>query len=298
MHNLDLLKPAFVFATVVHEGSFRRAARTLGLSPSVVSQSVSALESALGVQLLYRSTRKLTLTEAGEGYFSRIAPSLEHIEQANGHMLEGRSGAVGRLRISAPTVIASRKFAGYLRQYREENPGVSLEVDLSDDLRDAIDDRFDLIVRIAGLDEQIKGAQLMFRTSGIICANSSCAGRVSTPADLADLCWIKTPSMGNALSVLREGNRTPATVSPKDVIVVNSGQLVRELVDAGVGFAVFPDFAIQEALQSSGVVNLLPGCTAGERGFFAIHSARNAKLSIARSFVDGWKAYMAVTCAL
>lgn len=171
-----------------------------------------------------------------------------------------------------------------------------MEIDLSDDWRDAIDDHYDLIVRIADVDAAIKGAELMFRTSGVICAGASLRRRFSTPEDLTDLCWNKTPTMGQDLSLTSIGTVEIVTLTPGDYMVVNSGQLVRELVDESVGFAVFPDFAISSALRNQKVSNVLPRWQAGERGFFAIHSARNAKLSIARSFVDGWKDYMKRTC--
>ncbi|NOD93165.1 hypothetical protein GS636_10240 [Ruegeria sp. HKCCD4884] len=204
---------------------------------------------------------------------------------------------MGRLRISAPTILASQKFAGFLRQYREENPGVAIEIDLSDDLRDAIDEQYDLIVRIAGLSALIKGADLLFPTAGIICAGPDDRREISTPEDLAQMCWIKTPTMGQTLTLSEANGRGNITVTPRYNMVVNSGQLVRALVDQGVGFAIFPDFVIADALAEGQIFNVFPEWSAGERGVFAIHSARNAKLSIATGFVEGWKAYIAQTCS-
>lgn len=296
MHNLDLLKPAAIFATVVHEGSFRRAAKLLNLSPSVVSQAVTALEAQLGAQLLYRSTRKLTLTHLGETYFQELAAALERIGVATQEVQGNRTNPAGRLRISAPTVIASSKFAGYLGLYRERAPDVEIEIDLSDELRDAIDDRFDLVLRISELDMPTKGAELMFRTSGLLCASPRYFQQLSGPQELEQLCWIRPPTLGPGLSTLSLRDRAEERITPSDSIVVNSGQLVRELLDKGTGFAVFPDFAISEALEKGELVNILPDWTAGERGLFAVHSASNAKLSIARGFVEGWRRYIAETC--
>jgi len=296
MNNLNLLKPAAIFASVVHEGSFRSAAKKLGLSPSVVSQAVSALEASLGTQLLYRSTRKLTLTEAGAAYFKDVAAALERMDGASRTLRDRQSGQTGRLRISAPTILASPRFATYLRLYHEQNTGVSIEVDLSDDLRDPIDEGYDLIVRIAPLDEVIKGAELMFRTSGIICTGKRFKRQVASPDDLINLCWIKTPTMSRNLTITDPRRNSVVSLTPENQMVVNSGQLVRELVEEGVGFAVFPDFAIEGALHAKQMFNVLPGWQAGERGLFAVHSARNAKLSIARLFVENWRAYLNDSC--
>ncbi|MBY6162219.1 LysR family transcriptional regulator [Mameliella alba] len=291
MRNIALLRPSVIFVAVVREGSFNAAAKALGISAPVVSQSVSDLEAKLGAQLLYRTTRKLTLTESGQRYFRQIAGMVEGFDSAVAEVSARSKDLRGRLRLSGPTVLASHHFAAFVQAYRAAFPGVALEIDLTDEHRDLIDERYDLVLRISGLDEPAKGARLLFETRGVVCAAPSVAP-MKDPAALEGMCWIRTPIMSGPLTLWPRGGGDGVTLAPTEQVPVNSGQLVRALVDKGMGFAVYPAFAVREALAEGRLIDLVPDWHAGKRGLFGILAARNAELSIANGFLEGLAAHL------
>jgi DNA-binding transcriptional LysR family regulator len=151
---------------------------------------------------------------------------------------------------------------------------------------------WDVVIRVARPDDATKGAKLLFETEALVCASATHYAPLSTPETLATACWIKTPMMDNTVTLHhRDGGSTERVQSLKSM-EVNSGQLVRQLVDQGAGFALFPPFAVRHGLNTGQLINLLPDWHAGRRGFFTILTARNAHLSVGRAFVDGLATFL------
>lgn len=286
MSNLNLLRPSAIFTKVVQLGSFKAAALEFGMSQSVVSQSVTDLEASLGVQLLYRTTRKLTVTEAGRRFFENTTMALSGLDLAIGAVKGDADAVQGTLRLTAPTILASPAFAKFIKRFTDTYPNLTLKIDLTDTHKDLIDDRCDLGIRITNPDQTIKGARLIFSTHGCLCGSRALAAALANGEALENLCFIRTPEMGKKLSLTPIGGGKKREIRPVRTLEVNSGQLVRTLVEEGAGFAVFPNFAIREALASGQMVQLLPQWTTGKYGFFTVLASRNAELSIANKFAD------------
>lgn len=144
---MDDLKPLAVFAQTVDAGSMSAAARRLGMSPSAVSQTIRALEARGGLTLLHRSTRKLTLTEAGERYYPHCKHVLEAARAAAESLQHARDAPTGELRVSAPVGFASH-IAPALAELLTEAPQLRLRLLVEDAMIDLIDARIDVAIRV------------------------------------------------------------------------------------------------------------------------------------------------------
>lgn len=290
MNDLDLLRPATVFAVVVDEGSFRAAAERLNLSAPYVSQLVADLEARLGRQLLYRSTRRIALSADGERFLPVARQMAEAWREGLAAFRKESAMLAGRLRLAAPSIVASPRFARLLTRFQERHPQLELSVSLDDHAVDPLDRQTDLAIRIGQPMDDPRPARLLFRTTGVVCTCAEFAGTIHHPNDLEAIRWIKTPLMGPTISMLKANRRDPVTVTPKRTLVSNSGQLTRNLVASGAGWAVFPEFAIREALAAGELTRALPGWATPATEVYALYSARRTALSNARHFVGFLKA--------
>ncbi|MBW8638939.1 LysR family transcriptional regulator [Hoeflea sp. WL0058] len=286
LNDLELLRPATVFATVVDEGSFRAAADRLGLSAPYVSQLVADLENRLGRQLLYRSTRKIALSADGERFLpvaQQIAGALR--EGLNAFRSEN-TDLVGQLRLSLPSVLASPFFARLLTEFQSKHPRLGLEAILDDEAVDPMDRQTDLTIRIGDPGDDRRPAKLLFRTRGVVCVSASNTHWVKTPKDLKAMRWIKTPAMGVTLKLSKPGKSRPVQIEPDSSMITNNGQLTAQLVSEGMGWAIFPEFAVREAISSEQMSRALPDWEVLDVGVYALYSARQSSLSNAKALVD------------
>lgn len=287
MHDPNLLRPLAVFLAVAEHASFRRAAEDLGISAPLTSQIIAGLEENLGQQLFYRSTRKITLTDAGAGLAARLQGSFEAIDEALEAFLRLPETPKGRLRLTVPTVLAQPAFSRFVYSYARANPELSLEIDLSDEFRDPIQTGHDLAIRIGNVDGGDRVQRRLFQTEGIVCAGPT--GREWGLEDLTQQLFVRPPNVPDQL-LLHRGD-TAHAISPASQLVVNHGGMVRELLKSG-GFGVFPAFAVKEAIAKGELVRIAPDWSLGPIEVMALYSARRARLSLARRFVEDLVAFI------
>lgn len=286
MNDLELLRPSVVFAKVVEEGSFRAAADRLGLSAPYVSQLVTDLETRLGRQLLYRSTRKMTLSPDGE----RFLPIAQQISHAIGERLTifraETEELIGHLRLSVPTVLAAPFFTRLVAEFQADHPNLEMTIMMDDQPVDPLDRQIDLAIRIGDPGDDTRPARKLFETRGIVCASSDLAGQIETPSDLGQIRWVKTPAMPPQIKLSKTGSRATRIVQGNGVLTTNNGQLTSMLIAESVGWAVFPEFAVRDALHTGIMANALPDWHMPAIGVFGLFSARRTSLSNAKSFLD------------
>lgn len=282
MNDAAILRPLAVFIAVAEHGSFRRAAEDLGLSAPLVSQIVAGLEENLGQQLLYRTTRKVTLTNAGTRLASGIGPAFSDIAALLDEFRQGRSRPRGLLRVTAPTILAQSAFARFLHAYLLANPDLRVDVDLSDDHRDPLAHGHDIALRVTrpGADED-RIRKRLFETEVILCVGRDTL--VSGPASLKGLLYLRPPELPAEL-VFRHGEEV-LRVTPSRQMVVNHAGLMREMLRF-TGFAIFPVFSVADALARGDLVQILPDCDFGPVEVQALYTARRARLSNAKHFAD------------
>lgn len=288
MNEAALLRPVAVFLSVAQHRSFRRAAEDLGLSAPLISQIVAGLEEDLGQQLLYRTTRRVTLTDAGTRLVSRMGQTFEEIASELDEFRQGRVRPRGLLRVTAPTILAQAAFARFLQGYVHDNPDLQVDIDLSDDLRDPLEHGHDIALRVTRPDaDDDRIRRRLFETEAILCAGPGT--RVPDPSKLTEQLYLRPPDLPSEL-VFRKDEKVLRLV-PARQMVVNHAGLVREMLRFG-GFAIFPAFAVAEALARGDLVQILPDYNFGLVEVQALYTARRARLSNAKHFADALVGYL------
>lgn len=272
---MDKLASIKIFLQVVRAGSFVRAAEQAGLSQTSASRMVRELEETVGVRLLNRSTRSLSLTDTGEKLFTfygQLVDDLDGIEaEASG--LNGSAAPV-RLRVAFPHTFATRRLNAAICRFREEHPTVDLEIRLDDSPTDLIRDGFDLSIRIAPTLRSSAIAQRIASIPIVICAAPAYLEKRGTPLIPADLteheCLIYTDNdPPDEWTFERGGERIVQRV--RGTVKANNGDLLRALAVAGQGIIFQPAFIVGAEIAAGKLLPLLEGFEPLPRTAFAIY---------------------------
>jgi DNA-binding transcriptional LysR family regulator len=276
-----------IFSRVVTTGSMSAAARALGLSPAVVSKRIKRLEERLGTRLLQRTTRQISLTEAGQGFHDRILGILAGIEDAEA-FVSGRAGAMrGSLRISAPTSFGRLHIAPHLKAFMEANPELTVNLVLTDDFSDIVGEGFDLAIRIGELQDSSLVARRLAPVRRVLTAAPAYLERHGTPRTIADLAHhVCIPPHSQDVWRL-EGPEGPVTYRPQGTLITNSSEVVREAVIAGMGVALRSTWDVGPELRDGRLVQVLPQYEGSRNvALSAIYASRQFLPAKVRVFID------------
>lgn len=290
------LSDVAVFLRVVEAGSFTAAAAALEVSKAAVSKYVSRLEAALGTRLLQRTTRRLTLTEAGAAYYARAAGALGELEAANDAVAALAGEPRGHLRVSAPGYLGALHLAPLLGAFLKRHPAITLDLDLSNRIVDLVQERFDVAVRISAHADSSLVARAIAPCPMVVCAAPEYLRRHGTPrhpGELADHeCLIyglvRTPHEWR----LRPRGRGGAgagrwlTVPVKGALRCNDDTALKQWLLEGLGIRQFPRFFVERELKQGKVVELLPGWESPPLTISAVFATRQHLAPKVRAFVD------------
>ena len=247
-----------VFVRVIAAGSMSTAARDLGLSPAVVSKRIKRLEDKLGTRLLQRTTRQISLTEAGQGFHERVLTVLGGLEEAEA-FASGRSSEVnGTLKISASTSFGRMHVAPHLKPFMEAHPDLAIHLVLSDEFTDIVGGGFDLAIRIAELNDSSLVARRLAPVRRVLCAAPDYLAAHGTPETLEDLKKHRCLPAHNHDSWRLEGPSGPVALRPEGMLITNSSEVIREAVIAGLGIALRSTWDVGAELKSGKLVQVLP----------------------------------------
>jgi DNA-binding transcriptional LysR family regulator len=275
-----------VFAHVVTAKGMSAAGRQLKLSPAVISKRIRRLEERLGVRLLQRTTRQLSLTEAGQGFYERVVSILSSIEDAEAWVASGSGQARGVLRVSAPTSFGRMHIAPHLKPFLDANPLVSVELILTDDFVDVVGEGFDLAVRIADLRDSSLVARRLAPNHRVLCAAPEYLAQAGTPASIEELAR-HTLIAHNTDQWRLDGPAAPVAVRVGGPLRTNSSEVVREALLAGVGIALRSTWDVGPELKSGRLVRVLPQYSVGQRvAVHAVYPSRRHMEQKVRAFVD------------
>lgn len=283
------------FVTVVEVGSFAAAGERLGISSSYASKLVARLEDRLGVRLLHRTTRKLTLTEAGKVYHEVCAEALGLISHAEDDVLALQAAPRGSLRVTLPTQLGLRWLSSWVADFCLANPQLILDVVYLDRTVDLIGEGFDVALRGGVLPD-----------SGLVARRVATACRmvVASPAYLARAGAPTTPEqLAEHACLLYSNNTTPSrwtmsageerrTIEVAGPMRANNGDALVRAAVRGVGLAYLPEFHVAEAIARGELVRVLDGWTTHVPLHALYPSGRHLPLKV-RAFVDGLAAYLA-----
>lgn len=285
---LEQLRPLAVFAKTVETKSFRAAARALDLSPSVVSHHVSALEQRHGVALLYRSTRRLSLTPDGEKLFEFARQMLNAAETG----LDGLSGRTsdprGDLRITAPAVLAMGPTIDHIAAFARSFPNVRLSLNFTDQRRDLIGEGIDLAIRMGRLaDSTLKSKKLFEVRRKLVAAPMLLADRANPrrPQDVASWEWLQLKSVGNT-AVFTNVRGTAQRIQFEPRLVVDDAFALYRLAYAGLGLAMVPEFVAEEDLKSQQISEVLPNWRLASIGVYAVWPPNAPRRGLTARFVE------------
>lgn len=256
----DRLGPIVAFVRVIETGSFTAAANALGVSKSQVSRSVRALEDRLGARLLHRTTRAVTPTEAGTGFYERCARILADLEEAEAAVAHLQAAPRGTLRVSVPMSFGVRYLSPLIAEFLASYPELRMEVQYSDRRVDLVDEGYDVAVRIGVLDDSSLIARRLGGTRLYVVGSPAYLerrGRPEAPTDLRGHdCLLFAYQQTGSTWVFREGGEEiPVRVSGR--LVASAGEGLAEAARAGLGLALLPDFLVADDLRSGRLVPLL-----------------------------------------
>jgi DNA-binding transcriptional LysR family regulator len=278
-----------VFAALVRAGSFTRAAEELGMTKAMVSQHLARLEQELGVTLLVRSTRRMSLTEAGATFHADCVRILAEADAAIARVGESRDTPRGTLRLTASLDYGIAVVVPKLARFMREHPAVQVDLVLSDHISDVIAERFDLAIRGGWLrDSSLRSTriggfrQLLVATPDYLAAHGTprrpedlaAHGAIAMSALPAPLRWTFTAQGGQRRTVRLRQNAQ-----------ANSAAAVRGLVLAGAGIAVLPDYMVEDDIRAGRLVALLAQYRLPEGGVHAVYPGRKAPAKV-RAFID------------
>lgn len=267
-----------VFVAVVENGSLAGAARRTGLTPSAVSKLVSRLERDFGAPLLRRTTRSMTVTDAGQTYYERARHVLEELRAVEREMSNKSREPRGVLRVSAPLLFGQTRVLPILLAFLADTPAVTLELDLTDRSVDMVAERIDLAVRITADPPWAFVARRAGSVRRVLCASpaylrSHKAPRA--PRDLQDHQCLTTTAHGlpDAWQLYSNPTSAPETVRITPRLRVNSTLALRDAATAGLGIADLPRYLIEEELAARKLVPVLDRFTTLESGVFVLYAA-------------------------
>ena len=292
---MDMLAAMRVFQKVAATLSFTEAGDRLGLAPSSVSRHVDGLETQLGVKLLTRTTRRLSLTEAGEAYQQRVDALLAELDAVHEHIAAFGGAPRGRLKLSAPRVFGKRLLTPLVPEFLAAHPQVTLELTLTDDYVDLVETDTDLAVRIGALGD----SSLISRPLGryrrvLVCAPAYLQGQPAprSPADLAAHRCLRYRRAGERVvwTFLRPEGEGYVEHLPQGGFVANDVEALLQAAEAGLGIAMLPYWLVRDALEDGRLVPLLAGhpcaSTVQEAGIHFVYALNRRQSLKVHAFMD------------
>lgn len=274
------------FVAVVNANSFSTAARQLRMAPSSVTKHLQLLERATGAALVHRTTRRISVTDAGEAFYARCVDILEQLEGAVAG-IAGEQAAGGHLRVTAPPSFASEIMAPILPRYLEQHPGATVDLVVSSDVPDLVRERVDLAIFI-GDELPTKQVQVVLAEAPqVLCASPAYLKAHGTPQSLADLelhrCLCPRFSEVAETWHLRSGPEWKS-MRPRAVLLSDNGDALRRACIAGAGIGNFYRFHVGDDLTRRTLVEVLPQHPLRAKTIYAVLPHRHMIRPLVRDF--------------
>lgn len=287
---LDRLTGLEVFSKVASNGSLSAAARAMGLSQTMVTKHIAALETRLGVKLFHRTTRRLSITEAGRNYLEASERVLAEIEAADANIAADRVEPRGVLRLNAPVTFGTRQIAPLLPEFTARYPRVTIELGLNDRLVDLAEEGWDLAIRIGNLSSSSLIARRIAPCRMLVCAAPSylkARGAPSTVSSLAEHNCLGYTLSQTSVDRWAFGKRAEINVRVSGNLRGNNGDALRAAAVAGQGVIYQPTFIVADDLRAGTLVALTldhPPIELG--GIYAVYLHDRQPPAKVRAFID------------
>lgn len=287
--NNGLLEHLEAFVAIAESGSVTAASIAMGTTQATLSRQLAALEKHLGCRLLHRSTRAISLTQDGETYLQHALRMLALKREAESALQERGGRLRGRLRVACSNGFGRKLLIPALREWQKEHPQLSMELVLSDQLSQLIEDRVDVAFRMASLKDSTLIARPIGISRRIVVASPDYLrrnGRIGTPEDLrGHQCLIFTGSERPGVWDFK-GPNGKVSVRVQGSLALSTVDALQDAVLAGLGVAVMPAWFWKGELLDGQVVRLLPDYRLPDHPIHALTTARQNAVSKVRLFVD------------
>lgn len=278
------------FVSVVENAGISAAADRLGIAKSAVSRRLADLEARLGAQLLHRTTRRITLTDAGRGFYERCKRVLADLEEAEQSVAQAHGALRGLLRITMPMAFGLLHVAPAITAFMTQHPHVDFELDFNDRQVDLLQDGFDLAIRIARLSDSSLIARRLAPICFAVCASPSYIalhGAPRAPEELthhACLIYSNAQEPGVWSYTNAKGDPVPVKVGVK--LKTNNGDFLRAAAIAGQGIVMLPTFYLHDAVADGRLMTLLTDVTWPTVNAYAVYPPTRHLSTRVRAFVD------------
>ncbi|MDV2857158.1 LysR family transcriptional regulator [Oceanimonas sp. CAM02] len=258
------------FVSVVESESFTAAAQRLNVSVAHVSRRVNQLEKRLGAKLLYRTTRKLTLTDTGRVYYRQVCQIKHALQAAEQEVMTLEGNPAGRLRITAPVYYGEQFVAPLVNNFLLRYPGLQLDMVLTNSTVDLVQEGFDLAIRLGSLGSSSLMCRKLARRTQFLCASPDYLARYGTPRHINDLsthrCLAGTVDHWRFIE-----NQQPRRFRLPSGWHCNSGLALKDAAIKGLGIVQLPDYYVTEALNKGLLVSLLEEYRVPDDGVWVVY---------------------------
>lgn len=286
---MDKFQEMQAFVSVVDAGSFVRAADVLDTSKAAISRHVAELEQRLGVRLLNRTTRKLSLTDDGQTFYHRCSEILASVGEAESDLSSRSAEASGLLRISAPVTFGILHLAPLWGEFLSQHPKVEMDVSLSDRTVDLVEDGFDLAIRISSTPHPNLIARHLASTRMVLCASPKYLkrrGMPKQPQDLAGHDVISYSYWSSRDEWKFDGPEGQVAVKTHPRIHANNGDTCLAAALQHQGIILQPSFLVERHLRSGDLKEIIPAYQSVELGIFVIYASRRQLPLKLRHLID------------
>ncbi len=278
-----------VYAKVVEAGSFSAAAAELGLSKSTVSKQISGLEARLGVRLLNRTTRRLSLTEVGAAFYERAAGIVAEAEEAERLVTSQQAEPHGTLKVSAPMSFGILHMAPAIPSFMALYPGLKVDMDLNDRLVDLVEEGYDVAIRIARLPDSSLVARKLAPLRPVVCATPGYWRRQPpplVPGDLKDHNCLIYSYLLKTEEWHFLGPNGPIAVKISGTFRTNNGDALRAVALGGLGLFMGPAFIVDEDLRAGRLQAVLQDFEMTDLSIYAVYADSRYLSAKVRAFID------------
>ncbi len=280
-----------LFVRVVRAGSFTGAGASVGLPKSSISRSVSQLETDLGVRLLQRTTRKLSLTDAGQAYFDAVQSAVSGLDDADAAVRELGAEPRGRVRITAPPDTGSFDLAGLMARFSRKHPAIRLELSLSSRTVDLVAEGFDLAIRAGRLNDSSLVARRVGATESAVFAAPAYLRRRGRPKTLEELSahdWVLYRAHDGRATIRLQGPEGERAFEATGALVADELGFCLAAAEAGAGLVLMPVAAAIDAVRAGRLEHLMPAWSQSGNALWVVTpSARYlpARVAVVRDYL-------------
>jgi len=294
MEDGHLLASMQAFISVVESGSFSESARRLGLSQPSVSRQINGLEAQLGVRLLQRTTRSLSLTEAGQVYYEKARLIQRAVTEASQAISGFKDSPSGLLRISAPHTWTEAKIAPHLGEFLSLYPDIKLDIQCNDNIQDMVEKRLDLVIRVGHAADSSYIAIPFAKVNMVLCASPDYLQKYGKPKTLADLNNHNIIIFDKFDKFIFTNDQNQQQITLTGSLIMNSVASIISAVSQNIGLSLLPDLLIKKKLEQGELIEVMPEYKVEIKGLavdqaFAMYSSRKQMPAKVRAFLDFYK---------